>query len=26
VRDRNRVADALEDCRRLIDDTAARLA
>jgi len=26
VRDRNRIADALEDCRRLIDDTAARLA
>ena len=26
VRDRNRIADALEDCRRLIDDTLARLA
>jgi hypothetical protein len=26
VRDRNRVADALDDCRRLIDDTLARLA
>jgi hypothetical protein len=25
VRDRNRVADALDDCRRLIDDTLARL-
>jgi hypothetical protein len=26
VRDRNRIADALDDCRRLIDDTLARLA
>ena len=26
VRDRNRIADALEDCRRRIDDTLARLA
>ena len=25
VRDRNRVADALDDCRRLIDDALARL-
>jgi hypothetical protein len=25
VRDRNRIADTLEDCRRLIDDTLARL-
>ena len=26
VRDRNRIADALGDCTRLIDDTLARLA
>ena len=26
VRDRNRIADALDDCRRLIDDTLAKLA
>jgi hypothetical protein len=26
VRDRNRIADALDDCRRLIDDTLARIA
>jgi len=26
VRDRNRIADALEDCRRLIGDTLARLS
>ena len=26
VRDRNRIADALDDARRLIDDTLARLA
>jgi len=26
VRERNRVADSLDDCRRLIDDTLARLA
>ena len=26
VRDRNRIADALEDCRRLIDDTLVKLA
>ena len=25
VRERNRVADALEDCRRLIDETLAKL-
>ena len=26
VRDRNRIADVLDDCRGLIDDTLARLA
>ena len=26
VRDRNRIADALDDCRGLIDDTLAKLA
>jgi hypothetical protein len=26
VRDRNRIADVLDDCRRLTDDTLARLA
>jgi hypothetical protein len=26
VRSRNRIADALDDCRRLIDDTLAGLA
>ena len=26
VRDRNRIADALDDCRRLVDDTLAKLA
>jgi hypothetical protein len=26
VRDRNRIADVLDDCRRLADDTVARLA
>jgi hypothetical protein len=25
VRDRNRIADTLDDCRGLIDDTLARL-